>query len=415
MNTRRKALFLLIVLAVLALPLGNFQATAQSNKQVWVFYIGYWTPAGWDQRANVLTDYPLEKYNSADGGVAARQIEQAQSAGIDAFIVSWFGPTDGQTTAVLNVMLDQAAARGFHAGAAIDVFAGGANATYDGMVAAISYLVYDRSNHPAWVRYNGKPVIHFAFQENTGFTDQQWQDIRNAIDPAHNTIWVAEGLQGVNGCCLHGGAFDGAYAFNVAWGGGGNSKNSRSGFFHPTVHPGWDETLIAAAENRPNPTSPKDRANGGYLRGSWNSAVGYGTDVILIVSWNEFMENSHIEPSVNYGSQSLEVLAPLIARWKGVPVTQPQTVAPANTAAADPAAVSAQQAPANPVPGVRSLRSNGNLNVRAQPDVNSEKISTITPNEVYPILGEANGFFLIQLADGRQGYVAAAYVTVIEG
>ena len=97
-----------ILLATIAVALGLIltsahqpqQAAAQSDRQVWVFYMGFWNggPA-WDAQANVLTDYPLiGKYDSRDGGVAAAQIDQAKGAGIDAFIVSWFGPDDGHVT-----------------------------------------------------------------------------------------------------------------------------------------------------------------------------------------------------------------------------------------------------------------------------------------------------------------------------
>jgi hypothetical protein len=382
--------------------------SAQAGRQVWAFYLGFWTPQGWDERANVLTDYPLERYNSADGNVAARQIEQAQSAGIDAFIVSWFGPQNGQTTAVLNVMLDQAAARGFYVGAAIDVFPDGSNRTREAVIASASYLVYDRANHPAWVRYNGKPVIFFAFQDRTGFTNEQWQEIRNAVDPDHNTYWVSEGL---NGCCIHGGAFDAMYAFNIAWGSssGVNNRNRSAtlnaggSFFVPTVHPGWDEDLIAQLEGRPNPTSVRERANGAFLRGSWNGAVSTGSDVMLVISWNEFMENSHIEPSVNYGSQALDTLRPLVAAWKGIALQGGESI-PAEE----------QSQPAQAPAGVRALHSTTSLNVRAEPNADSERLASISPTETYEILGEQDDFFRIRLSDGREGWVSRFYVVVIE-
>jgi hypothetical protein len=40
--------------------------------------------------------------------------------------------------------------------------------------------------------------------------------------------------------------------------------------------------------------------------------------VIGLISWNEFSENSHIEPSENYGSRYLEVLADI--RHAAIPI-----------------------------------------------------------------------------------------------
>ena len=50
-----------------------------------------------------------------DRGVMARHIDQAKAAGIDAFVVSWYGPQveNNQTETNFRAMLDEAAAAGF--------------------------------------------------------------------------------------------------------------------------------------------------------------------------------------------------------------------------------------------------------------------------------------------------------------
>jgi hypothetical protein len=40
-----------------------------------------------------------------------------------------------------------------------------------------------------------------------------------------------------------------------------------------------------------------------------NTALQSSPDAIGLISWNEFSENSHIEPSENYGHQYVDVLA----------------------------------------------------------------------------------------------------------
>jgi hypothetical protein len=44
-----------------------------------------------------------------------------------------------------------------------------------------------------------------------------------------------------------------------------------------------------------------DRANGGFFEAQWSAAVAAQPDWILVTSWNEFWENTHVEPSVRYG------------------------------------------------------------------------------------------------------------------
>ena len=41
----------------------------------------------------------------------------------------------------------------------------------------------------------------------------------------------------------------------------------------------------------------------------FNTAMQSSPDAIGLISWNEFSENSHIEPSENYGDRYLDVLA----------------------------------------------------------------------------------------------------------
>ena len=52
-----------------------------------------------------------------------------------------------------------------------------------------------------------------------------------------------------------------------------------------------------------------DRRNGDTLRQALDAAVASSGDAIGVISWNEFSENSHIEPSSRYGDRSLRVLA----------------------------------------------------------------------------------------------------------
>lgn len=398
-----------IVFLVLIIASSLMSVQSQSERQVWAFYMGFWVgEASWQMQADVLTDRPaIGNYDSRDGGVAATHIDQARSAGIDAFVVSWYGLEDGAvTTAVLNNLLDRAAERGFMVGAVVDIFSSQFNRSPDALINSLNYLVYDRANHPAYLRYNGKPVILFAFQNRANFSRAQWQQIRSAVDPNRSTIWIAEG---VNGCCLYGGAMDGMYAFNIAWanGSGGryvrerNAVRSAGGTIYvPTVHPGWDEQLIARRERRPNPTSPRDRAEGRFLANSFAGAVSAGTDVILIGTWNEFIENSHIEPSVNFGSQSLDVLRPLIADWK----------AGGSGSAAGGGAAPSSACPASPTGQVLSA-TNSNVNVRPTPSTDGAPIGRIRPRECYAVLGAENGWFLIDF-NGRQGWVNGSVVTV---
>ena len=400
MNFRRFTSLIIVALFAGILSLGSSQA--QTPRQVWALYMGFWAGGtSWDWQADVLSDRPaIGSYDSRDGGVAGTQIDQAKGAGIDAFVVSWYGVGDGTTTTpALNNLLDRAGERGFQIGAAIDAFSPEFNNSPDAVINSLNWLVHDRSNHPAYLRYEGRPVIFFMFQANLGLSASEWQNIRNTVDPNRNTLWIAEG---VNGCCLYGGAMDGMYAFNLAWANGSSGQysaqrqrtvNAGGSLYIPTVHPGWDETLVAQRDGRPNPTGNRGRNDGQFLANSFQGAVASGANVILIGTWNEFVENSHIEPSVNYGSQSLDILRPLIAQWKG-----------SGTATA-----TTETQPSVPE-GVPAIQTNSRLNVRSGPSTDHEVLGVIGAGSQWTFIREESGWYVIDF-NGREGYVSAQYTT----
>jgi hypothetical protein len=66
--------------------------------------------------------------------------------------------------------------------------------------------------------------------------------------------------------------------------------------------PGFDARLIGG-------DTVVERSDGATLRTQLDAATASSPDAIGLISWNEFSENSHIEPSENYGRSALEVIA----------------------------------------------------------------------------------------------------------
>jgi hypothetical protein len=368
-----------------------FSATptqAQTERQVYAFYFGWWTEGSWNDGR--LIDRPAAPYDSRDAGAVGRHIDQARGVGIDAFIMSWFGPKDNNLThQVFNILLDQAGARGFKAGAAVDMHEAGYNNSVDEVRASLSHLIGDRVHHPAYLRYDGKPVIYFWNQGR--FSVAQWREIRSQVDPDHNTIWVMEGS---NTSYLT--VFDGLYLFNTVWSNNPaatantwQTRTQQAGgwFYTPTVLPGWNDVT-----GRANPTATRDRADGQYLTRSWNGAAASGASVILITSWNEYFENSHIEPSQNHGTQAVDILRPLIAEWKsggGGHMSPPGEAAPLD--------------------GV-TYTVHYNMRLRDAPGDASNVLATIPFDTVVAVTGRTadNGWLLVNY-HGQAGWVATGY------
>ena len=386
MRTMHKRILGILALAMLLMT-ALTPAAAQEPRQVWAYYFGWWTNDSWGDGR--LTDRPANLYDSRDGGAVGRQIDEAKSAGVDAFIMSWYGPGNWVHD-VFNMLLDQSAGRGFRAAVSVDMGAEFLTNTGD-VTNALATIINDRANHPAYLRYNGKPVIYFWNQGR--FSNAEWQAIRNQVDPGHNTIWVAEGT---NTGVLS--VFDGLYLFNTAWAGNPASvaaqwKNRVAAaggtFYTPTVLPGWDESALAAG--RPNPTSPRARNNGQFLTNSWNGAVSSGANAILIGSWNEYFENSHIEPSQVYGTQSLDTLRPLVAAWKG-----------------GGSAPAASGGPAGSPTGV-TYTVNSNLRLRSAPST-GDVITSVPFGTTVDVIGRTADSSWVQVNYGGQsGWMSSGY------
>jgi hypothetical protein len=399
----------LIVLVLLIIPAFQVQTSAaRPAKQVYVYYFGWHTGQSWQDGR--LTDQPITRYDSRERWAIEHHINLALGAGIDAFVMSWFGRKgDNITAPAFETLLSVAAQKGFKAAASVDMSQDNFNATVDEVVESLRYLLNEKVHQPGYLRYDGKPLIYFWNQDR--FTAAQWRDMRNALDPKHTSIWV---MEGTNTSLL--GIFDGLYLFNTAWsnnpagtaaGWAGRTYGAGGKFFTPTVMPGWDESRIGG---RTNPTPPQDRAGGAFLAKSWAGATEAGTSAILIVSWNEYLENSYIEPSERYGSTALNVLRPLIAAWKaGRPVPQLKFDAP--TAPTAQPNANAPQAPTNEWRGKSLTPTVKLLTVRAGPGTNYGQIGTINAGEVYPVQDKQNDWFQIDYK-GQKGYVFAAMVRV---
>ncbi len=81
----------------------------------------------------------------------------------------------------------------------------------------------------------------------------------------------------------------------------GKAVHQNGGLWIAPVAPGFDAHLIGG-------TSLVERKNGQTFRSEMNAAQASSPDALGIISWNEFSENSYIEPSLAYGTEYLKIL-----------------------------------------------------------------------------------------------------------
>ena len=298
----RTALAVLVAGALIA-PL---PATAAAGPvPIWAYYYIWFNPSSWDR---AKSDYPLlGRYSSDQRSVMRKHIQLAKQAGIDGFIVSW------KSTPVLNRRLRLLA----------DVAAG------ERFKLAIIYQGLDFHRRPLPVRRisrdlnrfartfaslpalhgPGKPMViwsgtwEFSLRKLASVTSRHRDRMRILASERDPSDYRAKAR-----------AFDGdayywssvnpdtfpGYAAKLA--AMGRAVHATGGRWLAPAAPGFDGRLVG------HPTVVP-RHDGDTLRRQLNAAQGSDPDAIALISWNEFSENSHIEPSRRYGTKALRVLA----------------------------------------------------------------------------------------------------------
>ncbi len=291
-------------------------------------YMPWYNPDSW---ATCTADSPAAgPYQSSDAATISRQIAEARAAAIDGFAVHWGGPGD-----ITDANLKQVLGQGYGATVTfLNHFFYGI-APRSQVIGALQTVIGYASSYSSWVRYNGKPLIIFAdmgrIDTGGGLTEvQAWAEIRNAVDPGHTTIWMAEGLDPA-----YMQVFDGLYVYRIdhaccpaayqnagKWAGWVRDYEQRYGprYWMATIQPGWDDsrTIDEACNGVRLSAEPfaRDRENGAYYDRSFNAALGSTPDMLLVHSFNEWVEGSTIEPSAGYGNLYLDKTAQLVAQFK---------------------------------------------------------------------------------------------------
>ena len=351
-----KMVILCLALAA-SLGIGVHPASAQAPnpaRLVLAFYYTWfdettWTPAR-------VPDVPVKPYASRDRAAMAQHVDQAKAAGIDALVVSWYGhkaENNNQTEPNVAALLEVAQEKGSKI--AIDFETASPFLSGQGdIVAALQHLINVHASKPAYLRYDGKPVIFFwAIQRVPTAPGQSpldaWRAIRQQVDPDRRTLWIAEGVD-----IQYQDVFDGHHLYSVAWSKNVNqtlsdwssrvrkwsaAHNGANRLWVATVMPGYNDLRTGRTD-----AFVRERDNGQFYQNSWQAAVNSQPDWVMITSFNEWVEGTQIEPSQSYGNLYLDLTRDWAARFKSGQGAAP--VEPTAGPQAQPTATISPTAPA---------------------------------------------------------------------
>ncbi|MEO7664765.1 MAG: hypothetical protein ABIV26_06525 [Candidatus Limnocylindrales bacterium] len=269
------------------------------------YYYAWFDRSSWDR---AKSDLPLlGPYSSDDESVLRQHIVWAKAVGIDGFIVSW------KNTTVLDKRLDLLVRIAGEQDFKLEII-------YQG-------LDFSRAPLPATriaddldfflERYGGDPVFDL-FGKPLVIWSGTWEysagDIALVGGPRRDRLTLLASERSLDGFARLAGSVDGnAYYWSsvnpltspdygtklLAM---GAAVHQAGGIWVAPAAPGFDARLLGGS-------TVVDRQDGLMLERQLSTALTSLPDAIGLISWNEFSENSHVEPSRTYGDQSLRVIA----------------------------------------------------------------------------------------------------------
>jgi hypothetical protein len=297
----------LLLLAVLLPSAGAAQAAPRDGQApLFAYYYIWFQPSSW-QRAK--TDYPLlGRYSSDETAIMRQHIEAAKAAGIDGFTVSW------KSTEALNDRLEKL----------IDV------AQQEHFKLAVIYQGLDFERRPQPIdqvktdlnlferRFADREPFQGVFEKPMVVWSGTWEfsraEIKSVTTQHRDKLLMLASEKNVDGYLRLRGLVDGnAYYWSSVnpdtypdYPGKlqdmADTVHADGGLWIAPAAPGFDARKIGG-------TTVVPRRDGDTLRTEMDAAASSSPDAIGLISWNEFSENSQVEPSEKYGTRYLDVVA----------------------------------------------------------------------------------------------------------
>jgi hypothetical protein len=282
---------------------------------LFAYYYQWFVPNSW-KRAKI--DLPeLGAYSSDDRWVMQKHIQQAKAVGITGFIVSWKDtPTN---TRRLRALMAVAAQEQFSLSMIYQGLDFDRNPLPVARVAA-DFVTFAKqfAFDPVFARLGGKPLT--IFSGTWAYSHEEVARITSGVRPAVLVLSTEKNVEGyrrladvTDGDAYYWSSVNPATNKNYA-----EKLNAMSAAVHADdkywiapVAPGFDARLVGGTK-----TVPRD--DGRTLRTEYATALRSSPDALGLISWNEFSENTHVEPSKTFGRRYLDVLAEL--RQANVPV-----------------------------------------------------------------------------------------------
>jgi len=321
---------LALLFALIAPSFAHAQAT---SRPILADYMMWYQPDTFD--GSKTFDVPAAgPYHSDDPTTIQHHLALAKRACLDGFAAHWFGVSEPRTTHNFQQLL--AASEGSDLRHAVVLLENNLpGITEQHLIQSLRFALEHWANHPNYLKVDGRPVIFFEGMtrpwRGTEAAKAAWARIREATDPQRQAIWFAEGLSPAFNPL-----FDGLYAYRIDHKHAPRSWLKQPAlaarlrkvaqdagiklYFADTIAPGFDDTRSRAVKatdvRTPSPAFARSRANGAYYRDTFSVTPKTGGDLLLVKSFNEWIEGTAIEPGRTYGDLYLNLTCELGAAYR---------------------------------------------------------------------------------------------------
>jgi hypothetical protein len=259
-------------------------------------------------------DHPLQPpgdYSSDDPAVIKLQIKQAQTAGISGFICSWKNNPWYQK--VLPLVMAAANEAGFKLALEYETLnASKIPQSSAAIIRDLSYFISNYASNPCWHLINGNPFI--IIDDTNWYTPATVSVITSGVKDRLSILAdvPTPALYSKYASYVDGNAYywssQGSVSLRAAQAdltALGQAVHASKGIWIPSFSPGFNATHIGG-----KPVVPRN--NGLTLQDEHANALASSPDIMGLISWNEWTENTYTEPSVLYGSAAITTLKDLV-------------------------------------------------------------------------------------------------------
>ncbi len=288
-----------------AAPVGGTPTAASPDPHipVYAYFYQWFSRTSWDR---AKADFPVVgKYSSDDPRILRTQLSEARTAGIDGFLTSW------KSTPTLNrrlqLLIKMAHPAGLDVGVVYEALDFQRKPLPIATVRRDLTLLINRWGPSLRSSYFGKPVI--IWTGTNDFSRGDIQSVRNVLGDRAILLAASKNVADYRAIAD---LVDGeAYYWSSADPNSAFTKTKLEDF-GKAVHANHQIWIAPAASGFDGRTLGQTRViprDGGQtlIRGLDN-AYRSKPDAVGVISWNEWSENTYIEPGERYGTQEMRAL-----------------------------------------------------------------------------------------------------------